>query len=240
MADQHILAVDDDPAMRELIAGYLSGHGFRVSTAAGGTDMARIIDESVIDLIVLDLQLVGEDGLQLVRELRMRSAVPIIIVTGHRRAEVDRIVGLELGADDYLTKPFNLRELLARARAVLRRAQVEQAASPAERKGARYRFAGWELNARLRRLTSPAGTPVGLTSGEFSLLIAFVRSPQQVLTREQLLAATRVHSDDVFDRSVDVQILRLRRKLEADPSAPELIRTERGAGYVFAAPVEVA
>ena len=239
MADQHILAVDDDPAMRELIAGYLSSHGFRVSTAANGADMARVLDENVVDLIVLDLKLAGEDGLQLVRELRTRSNVPIIIVTGHRRDEVDRIVGLELGADDYLTKPFNLRELLARARAVLRRVPTERAPAPVDGKGIKYRFAGWELNLRLRRLTSPTGDAVGLTSGEFGLLTAFVRSPQQVLSREQLLAATRVH-DDVYDRSVDVQILRLRRKLEADPSTPGLIRTERGVGYIFSVPVEVA
>ena len=239
MADRHILAVDDDPAMRELIAGYLSSRGFRVSTAAGGADMARVIDEHAVDLIVLDLKLAGEDGLQLVRGLRPRSNVPIIIITGHRRDEIDRIVGLELGADDYLTKPFNLRELLARVRAVLRRVQVDHAPAPADGKGTKYRFAGWELNLRLRRLTSPTGDPVSLSSGEFSLLTAFVRAPQQVLSREQLLAATRVH-DDVYDRSVDVQILRLRRKLEADPSTPGLIRTERGAGYIFAVPVEVA
>ncbi len=237
MADRHILAVDDDPAMRDLIAGYLSGHGFRVSTAASGEEMARVIAENVVDLMVLDLKLAGEDGLRLVSDVRMRSNLPIIIITGHRRDEVDRIVGLELGADDYLTKPFNLRELLARVRAVLRRAQVDRAPRPADSKTTKYRFAGWELNLRLRRLVSPAGAPVALTSGEFSLLTAFVRAPQRVLTREQLLAATRVH-DDVYDRSVDVQILRLRRKLEADPSAPALIRTERGAGYVFSAPVE--
>ena len=240
MAEKHILAVDDDPAMRELIAGYLSSRGFRVSAVADGRDMARVIDENIVDLIVLDLQLAGEDGLQLVSELRTRSNLPIIILTGHRRDEVDRIVGLELGADDYLTKPFSLRELLARVRAVLRRAEVNRTAPPVDSKGTRYRFAGWELNLRLRRLTSPTGASVGLTSGEFSLLTAFVRSPQQVLSREQLLAATRVHDDDVYDRSVDVQILRLRRKLEADPSAPELIKAERGAGYIFAAPVEVA
>jgi DNA-binding response OmpR family regulator len=169
----------------------------------------------------------------------MKSNLPIIIVTGHRRDEVDRIVGLELGADDYLTKPFNLRELLARVRAVLRRAEVDRAAPPGDSKGTRYRFAGWELNVRMRRLTSPTGASVGLTVGEFGLLIAFLRSPQQVLSRDQLLAATRVHGDEVYDRSVDVQILRLRRKLEADPSAPELIKTERGMGYVFAAPVQV-
>jgi two-component system OmpR family response regulator len=249
MAEKHILAVDDDPTMRELIADYLTDHGFRVSTAAGGEDMARIIAEDLVDLVVLDLQLAKEDGLQLVNELRARSNLPIIVITGHWRDEVDRIVGLELGADDYLTKPFNLRELLARVRAVLRRAEANRteppvgsegtAAAPVDSKGTRYRFAGWELNLRLRRLTSPTGASVELTVGEFSLLSAFLRSPQQVLSREQLLAATRLHDEEVYDRSIDVQILRLRRKLEVDPSAPELIRTERGVGYVFTAPVQV-
>ena len=239
MAEKHILAVDDDAMMRELVADYLSKHGFRVSAVADGKDMARTIDESIVDLVVLDLKLGEEDGLKLVGELRTRSNLPIIIITGHRRDEVDRIVGLELGADDYLTKPFNLRELLARVRAVLRRAEVDRAAPPKDGKAGGYRFAGWEMNLRTRRLTSPTGASVGLTVGEFSLLSAFLRSPQQVLSREQLLAATRVHDDEVYDRSVDVQILRLRRKLEADPSAPELIKTERGVGYVFAAPVQV-
>jgi two-component system OmpR family response regulator len=237
MTESHILAVDDDPTMRDLIRDYLTNHGFRVSTAADGREAARIIDESVVDLVVLDLKLAEEDGLQLVNELRTRSAnLPIIVITGHWRDEVDRIVGLELGADDYLTKPFNLRELLARVRAVLRRVGT---APPVDSKGARFRFAGWELSLRTRRLTSPAGTPVGLTIGEFSLLTAFLKAPQQVLSREQLLAATRLHNEEVFDRSIDVQILRLRRKLEIDSSAPELIKTERGVGYVFAAPVQV-
>jgi two-component system, OmpR family, response regulator len=239
MVQKHILAVDDDPMMRQLMTDYLSGHGFRVSAVARGLEMARVIEEEVVDLIVLDLKLAEEDGLQLVRELRTTSSVPIIIVTGHRRDEVDRIVGLELGADDYLTKPFSPRELLARVRAVLRRVEAARAAPPKEGGAIRYRFAGWELNLRLRRLTSPSGASVALTVGEFSLLTAFLRSPQQVLSRDQLLAATRVHDAEVFDRSVDVQILRLRRKLEANPSAPELIKTERGAGYVFTAPVQV-
>jgi two-component system, OmpR family, response regulator len=236
MPEKHILAVDDDPAMCKLIADYLTGHGFRVSTAAAGAEVARIMDESIVDLVVLDLKLGDDDGLQLVNELRARSSLPIIVITGHWRDDVDRIVGLELGADDYLTKPFNVRELLARVRAVLRRAGT---APPQEGKGGRYRFAGWELNLRTRRLTSPAGVPVALTIGEFSLLTAFLSSPQQVLSREQLLAATRLHDEEVFDRSIDVQILRLRRKLEIDSSAPELIKTERGVGYVFAVPVQV-
>src|ERR671918_591937 len=169
MAEKHILAVDDDPTMRELIANYLTNHGFRVSTAAGGEEMARIIAQDLVDLVVLDLQLAQEDGLQLVNELRTRSDLPIIVITGHWRDEVDRIVGLELGADDYLTKPFNLRELLARVRAVLRRAGVGPGgpaasegapAPPVDSKGTRYRFAGWELNLRLRHLTSPTGAAV--------------------------------------------------------------------------------
>jgi two-component system OmpR family response regulator len=239
MAEKHILAVDDDPTIRELISDYLGHHGFRVSTAADGRDMVRIIAEDTVDLVVLDLKLAEENGLQLVSELRAQSSLPIIIVTGHRRDEVDRIVGLELGADDYLTKPFNLRELLARVRAVLRRTEADDVVPTVGGKGTKYRFAGWELNLRLQRLTSPAGVPVSLTNAEFNLLSAFLRSPQQVLSREQLLAATRVHNDEVFDRSVDVQILRLRRKLEVDPSMPELIKTERGVGYSFSAPVEV-
>jgi two-component system OmpR family response regulator len=239
MAEKHILAVDDDPTIRELISDYLGHHGFRVSMAADGRDMVRIIAEDTVDLVVLDLKLAEENGLQLVSELRAQSSLPIIIVTGHRRDEVDRIVGLELGADDYLTKPFNLRELLARVRAVLRRTEADDVVPTVGGKGTKYRFAGWELNLRLRRLTSPAGVPVSLTNAEFNLLSAFLRSPQQVLSREQLLAATRVHNDEVFDRSVDVQILRLRRKLEADPSMPELIKTERGVGYSFSAPVQV-
>ena len=240
MAEHHIVVVDDDPTMRQLIADYLTEHGFRVSAVAGGQDMARILDEQIVDLVVLDLKLAEEDGLQLVNELRTRSSLPIIVITGHWRDEVDRIVGLELGADDYLTKPFNLRELLARVRAVLRRAEVDRAPPPPGSEATGYRFAGWELNLRTRRLTSPTGTSVALTLGEFSLLTAFLRSPQQVLSREQLLAATHLHDEEVYDRSIDVQILRLRRKLEIDPSAPELIKTERGAGYLFAAPVEAS
>jgi DNA-binding response OmpR family regulator len=202
--------------------------------------MGRILAEDNVDLVLLDLKLAEEDGLQLVRQLRGRSELPIIILTGHRRDEIDRVVGLELGADDYLTKPFGLRELLARIRAVLRRSEAREPAPPPGKGGkrTRYRFAGWELDLRSRRLASPAGEPVPLTKGEFGLLTAFLQRPQQVLSREQLLAASRLHDDEVFDRSIDVQILRLRRKLEADPSEPEFIRTERGAGYIFAAPVE--
>jgi two-component system, OmpR family, response regulator len=173
------------------------------------------------------------------RGVGAQTDVPIIVLTGHRRDETDRVVGLELGADDYMMKPFGLRELLARVRAVLRRAQAGERRARRKEKHLRYRFAGWELDAGTRQLISPAGTATVLTAGEFNLLTAFLRSPQQVLSREQLLAASRLHDEEVLDRSVDISILRLRRKLETDPSEPKLIRTERGAGYVFAAPVEV-
>jgi len=239
MANKIILVVDDDPATRRLIADYLSQHDFRLYLAASGDAMSRILSETPVDLIVLDMKLAGEDGLALIRDLRPRSDVPIIVLTGARREEVDRVIGLELGADDYVLKPFSPRELLARIRAVLRRAEIRNALQDKREKRTLYRFGDWVLNLRTRQLTAPGGEPVALTHGEFSLLAAFLQSPQRVLSREQLLAATRMH-EDIFDRSVDAQILRLRRKLEVDPSHPALIRTERGAGYIFAAPVHAS
>jgi two-component system, OmpR family, response regulator len=163
--------------------------------------------------------------------------MPVIIITGHRRDEIDRVVGLELGADDYLTKPFILRELLARVRAVLRRFDAGRTVPARDAERGRWRFSGWQLDRRARRLTDPQGAVVTLTKGEYALLVAFLDAPQRPLSREHLLQATRVH-EDVFDRSIDVQILRLRRKLERDLSAPRVIQTERGVGYVFAVPVE--
>jgi DNA-binding response OmpR family regulator len=233
----HVLAVDDDPGMRNLIADYLADQNVRVSVAADSGEMQRVLANGGVDLVVLDLKLGNEDGLQIVRALRAESDLPIVVVSGHRRESVDRVVGLELGADDYLTKPFVPRELLARIHAVLRRSPAARHSRDAKRM--RYRFVGWELNLRTRRLKSPAGEDVPLTKGEFALLTVFLQSPQHVLTREHLLAASRVHDNEVFDRSIDVQILRLRRKLEGNPSAPTLITTERGVGYVFASPVEV-
>jgi two-component system, OmpR family, response regulator len=235
---KHVLAVDDDPAMRAMIADYLGDRNFKVSMAADGREMAEHLAEGAIDLVILDVKLNDEDGLELVRELRTRSSLPVIVMSGHRREEVDRVLGLELGADDYLTKPFGLRELLARIHAVLRRAKAPLPADDGSKR-TRYRFAGWELSLRTRRLTSPTGEPVPLTKGEFNLLAAFLDAPQRVLSRDQLLTASRVHDQEVFDRSIDVQILRLRRKLERDPSQPTLIKTERGVGYTFLAPVEI-
>ncbi len=235
----HILAVDDDPAMRKLVADYLRENGLQVTAVATGAEMAQAFAEHAVDLVMLDLRLVGEDGMQLARTLRAESAVPIIIVTG-KQDEADRVMGLELGADDYVMKPFSPRELLARIRAVLRRYQTaREVLPPRSDKRRAYRFAGWELNLGTRRLTSPGGDRLELTHGEFNLLQAFCAAPQRVLTREQLLDLSRLHGAEVYDRSVDVQVLRLRRKIEPDPARPQYIRTERGAGYVFSVTVEV-
>jgi two-component system, OmpR family, response regulator len=236
---KHVLIVDDDPAMRSMLTEYLEGENFKVTAVADGDTMALALRDAAVDLIILDMKLDKEDGLDLIRQFSSPPEAPIIVVTGHRREEADRIVGLELGADDYLTKPFSLRELLARIRAVLRRSAAARQRSPEKESHLHYRFAGWELDMRTRRLVSSDGYAVPLTAGEFNLLTAFLQSPQQILTREQLLAASRLHDEEVFDRSIDVQILRLRRKLENDPSEPKLIVTERGAGYMFAAPVMV-
>ena len=235
---QHVLVVDDDAAIRDLISSYLKREDFQVSAVADGKAMARVVAEKPVDLIILDLKLSGEDGLALMRA-RSDANVPVIVVTGHRREEPDRVIGLELGADDYVTKPFSLRELLARVRAVLRRVETGQRRTREKEKRARYSFAGWELEIRARRLKSPSGEVVPLTAGEFNLLTTFVQAPQHVLSREQLLTASRVHDEEVFDRSIDVQILRLRRKLEANPNEPTLIKTERGVGYILDTAVEV-
>ena len=236
----HILVVDDDPLMRELISGYLLESELRVSTADGGADMDRILRDYAIDLVLLDLRLGREDGMQLARKLREETDIPVIIVTA-RRDEADRVMGLEMAADDYVTKPFSNRELLARVRAVLRRYQGR---TPAEApvRGARrraFRFAGWEFNTLSRRLTDPQGLQVPLSNGEFNLLLAFCEAPQRVLTRDQLLDLSRLHGDEIYDRSIDVQIFRLRRKISGDEESQKLIRTERGVGYMFAVPVEM-
>ncbi|HEX2018569.1 MAG TPA: response regulator [Aurantimonas sp.] len=238
MSGRHILVVDDDPAMRDLVGTYFNNHGYEVSTAPDGASLKRVLSARPADLIILDLQLAKENGLDLMRGISADSQVPVIVITGQRRDEPDRVVALELGADDYVTKPFSLRELMARARAVLRRSERSEGRSRDFQQRIRYRFAGFELSVRMRRLTSPDQKLVKLTVGEFNLLTAFLRSPQQILSREQLIAATRMHDEEVFDRSIDVLILRLRRKLESDPSNPRLIKTERGVGYLLTADVE--
>jgi two-component system OmpR family response regulator len=232
-----IFIVEDDPVMLRMVGDYLEQHNMRAVSASGRQEMVHHFAATEPDLVVLDLRLGHEDGFDLLREIRSRSDVPIIITTGDRRDEIDRVVGLELGADDYVTKPFSLRELLARIRAVLRRREAGRAVSRLDSERGRWKFGGWQLDRRTRRLADPNGTEVVLTKGEYALLTAFLDAPQRPLSREHLLQATRVH-EDIFDRSIDVQILRLRRKLETDPSTPSMIRTERGIGYVFALPVE--
>ena len=233
----HVLALDDDPSVRQMIADYLGDNEVRVTTLATGQEMADVMAREMIDILVLDLRLPGEDGMQIARKVREESDVPIIMLTG-RKDEADRVMGLELGADDYLTKPFSPRELLARIRALLRRSRAQETVADGLAKIRAYRFAGWELNVRLRRLTTPAGATVVLTNSEFNLLAAFLAASQRVLSREQLLSLSRLHNDEVYDRSIDVQVGRLRKKLEMEAVRERLIRTERGAGYVFVAPVE--
>ena len=229
-----VLVVDDDPSMQRMVSEFLRQNDIDVAIASGRKDMQRLLAHGRFNLMILDLRLKSEDGLDLLREVRAESDLPVIITTGHRRDEIDRVVGLELGADDYLTKPFSLRELLARIRVVLRRVE----ALPKHRLEAPICFGRWTLDRRSRRLADENG-PITLTKGEFALLCAFVAAPMRPLSRDHLLQATRVHGD-VFDRSIDVQILRLRRKLEADPAMPSVIRTERGVGYVFTLPVTAA
>jgi two-component system, OmpR family, response regulator len=235
----HILAIDDDPAMRKLVADYLGENDVRVTAVATGAEMAQVLATQAVDLVVLDLRLAEEDGMHLARKLREEGATPIIIVTG-KQEEADRVMGLELGADDYVVKPFSPRELLARIRAVLRRYRTAGEVLPARSEKRRgYRFAGWELSLGSRRLTSPDGRRVETSIGEFNLLQAFCAAAQRVLTREQLLDLSRLNGAEVYDRSVDVQILRLRRKIEPNPARPQYIKTERGIGYVFNVAVEL-
>jgi len=226
----HVLVVDDDAAMRKMIADYLVENDLRVSQATSGAEMAGVLAEHTIDVVVLDLRLGVDDGMVLAKKLREESTIPIIMVTG-KKEEADRVMGLELGADDYITKPFSPRELLARVRAVMRRYKlVEDLLPTRDEKRRAYRFQGWELNLRTRRLTSPKGERVDLTNGEFSLL--------RILSRDQLLELSRLNRAEVFDRTIDVQILRLRRKIEKNPGRPDFIKTERGAGYLFDVSVE--
>ncbi len=233
----HILVVDDDSGIRSLLKDYLTENGLRASTAETGAAMFAVLAESTIDLVVLDLRLAGEDGMAIARSLRTSSAIPIIMLTGVRD-EADRVMGLELGADDYLMKPFSPRELLARIRTVMRRARAAAAADAREGQVRAFRFGDFELNLRTRRLARKDSGRIPLTNGEFNLLAALLGSPWRVLTRDQLIEASRVYDNEVYDRAIDVQILRLRRKIEPDYSQPRYILTERGVGYSFNAAVE--
>jgi two-component system OmpR family response regulator len=227
---EHILVVDDDPGIRDVVSEFLSRHGYVVDTAADSREMERAMTRRTPDLVVLDLMLPGEDGLSICRRIS-RPEGPAVIMLSAMGEETDRIIGLELGADDYLSKPCNPRELLARVRAVLRRRR--DPAPSEEALGAACEFAGWRLDLVRHELRSPSAVVVNLSSGEFSLLRAFVEHPQRVLTRDQLLEYARGPQSDAFDRAIDVQISRLRRKLEDGGGAVELIRTVRSEGYIF-------
>jgi DNA-binding response OmpR family regulator len=223
--------------MRQMVARYFEEHSMPVSAVSNRAGLNRHLAVMNPCLILLDLQLGRDDGLDVLRQIRAHSDIPVIVITGRRLDEIDRVVGLELGADDCIVKPFGLRELLARVRAVLRRQEMGRVARTRDPERGGYRFGGWQLERRERRLVDPNGAQVCLSKGEYALLLAFLQAPQRPLTREQLLQATRAR-EDIFDRSIDVQVLRLRRRLEADPSAPRTILTMRGFGYVFALPVE--
>lgn len=229
----YVLIVNHDPAILKEMSSYFSDHEFPTSCLSNWSKLKYTGTHP--SLIIMDQPLGLHDGLDRLRSIRSKSDIPIII-TGNRVDEADSILSLELGADDYIVRP-SPRELLARTRAILRRRQMPRAAPIREREGGGYRFNGWRLERYGRSLVDPSGTPVWLTQGEHALLLAFLGAPERPLTREHLVKATRVH-EDVFDRSIDVQVLRLRRKLEIDPNAPRMIRTERGIGYVFALPVE--
>ena len=231
----HVLVVDDDREIRDLLARFLRRHGYRIETAADGREMFAALGAGRFDLVVLDLMLPGEDGLSLCRRVRADSDLPIIMLTAVGE-DTDRIVGLEVGADDYLPKPFNPRELLARIRAVLRRA-TEVHRPPDGGRSRSLEFQGWMLDVARRCLHAPDGAPVDLTAGEYGLLLALLEHPGRVLNRDQILDLTRGREAGPFDRSVDIQVSRLRRKIEDDPKRPALIKTVRSGGYVFAGEV---
>ncbi|MGE4267251.1 MAG: response regulator [Deferribacterales bacterium] len=235
---QHILIVDDDYSIRSILAEFLQSRGLTTSQAANGTEMFTALKKESIDLILLDLMMPGDDGLTLCRRLQNGYNIPVIILTAVD-SETDRIIGLELGADDYVTKPFSSRELLARIRNILRRFG-EDPRKRMEKKPSAYRFAGWTIDSKRRTLFSPDRTLIVLTSTEFDLLMVFVESAQRVINRDQLLDALHGRSSHQFDRSIDVQISRLRRKIETDPQNPEFIKTIRNEGYFFTPDIEQA
>jgi two-component system phosphate regulon response regulator OmpR len=230
MEQAHVVVVDDEPDIRRLVQAYLTRHGFAVSEADGGPALRALMAERAVDLAILDINMPGEDGLSIARELRRLGPIGIIMLTANSDS-VDKVVGLEVGADDYVTKPFDPRELLARVRTVLRRVQV-QADAPATL-GQEVQVGKCRLNLDSRKLFAADGTQVALTAMEFDLLQAFVRHPGRVLSREQLLDLAHNKDSDVFDRSIDTRVVRLRHKIEVEPRAPTAIKTVRGAGYIF-------
>jgi two-component system, OmpR family, response regulator len=234
----YILIVDEDEVMRDMLTRHFEKHGLHAIAISGRASLTRQLATSEPCLIVLDLLVDGKDSFDMLTEIRSRSDVPIIVMTAHLLDEVDRVTGLELGADDYLTKPFGARELLARVKAVLRGHEVGLRLARGRASDLRgYRFEGWRLELGARSITNPVGTSISLSKREYALLVAFLEAPQRPLTREQLLYAMRA-PDGIFDRNIDVLVLRLRRKLESAPRAARLIQTEAGVGYVFAAAVE--
>lgn len=239
----HILIVDDEAEIRDLVTEYLTDEGLRVSSAADSTGMQEVLAREAVDLVILDIKLPGEDGLTLAAELRQQENIGLVMLS-QKDDLVDRVAGLEVGADDYVAKPFHLRELLARLRSVLRRQgnRVDQdritVDPPINGAAPKLRFAGWEMDRRTRQLRAPDGDPVELSTGEFDLLLAFLENPKRPLSRDTLLDLVHDREAALFDRSIDVQIGRLRRKIEANPKRPELIKTVRGVGYVFKEDVE--
>jgi two-component system OmpR family response regulator len=228
-----LVICDDDGELRELLATFLGSHGYSVATAGDGRELVRVMRAGpAADLIILDIMLPGDSGLQICRDLRAQSTVPILMLTA-RGDETDRIVGLELGADDYMSKPFSPNELLARVRALLRRARMGSVG--AEERNRVYEFDGWTLDKARRELRNPARVIIDLSTGEFDLLVAFLDAPQRVLSRDQLLDTTRNRPNNSFDRSIDVQVSRLRRKIGASDDSEGFIKTVRGVGYMFAA-----
>ncbi len=228
----HILVVDDHREIRDLVSRALAKEGFRVATAADGRAMRKVLADSRIDLVLLDLMLPGEDGLSLCRALRAELNIPVIMLTA-KGEEVDRVIGLEMGADDYLPKPFGSRELIARIRAVLRRSQEPVVRVSTEHRAKRYRFDHWALDTGARELLREDGVTVPLSTGEYDLLVALVERPQRVLSRDQLLDLARGRTAAGIDRSIDTQVSRLRKKLEVDPADPKIIKTVWGGGYMF-------
>jgi DNA-binding response OmpR family regulator len=236
----HILVVDDDPRIRQMLVRYFEQEGYRVSAAAGGAAMRAQLLAASIDVILLDVVMPGEDGLTLAREIRAKSDVGIIMLTG-RGDVLDRVVGLEVGADDYIAKPFHLREVLARVKSLLRRrrpASDQLVALGQESGESIIRFDGWVLDTSRRQLVSPKGEDIALTTGEFDLLAALARHPGRVFNREALMDLTRGRSWETFDRTIDAQIARLRKKIETDPKSPAIVKSVRGVGYVFTGKID--
>lgn len=235
---QTILIVDDDQGIRDVLGKFLRQHGFNAVLAKDGEEMKSLMAKSQYDLIILDIMLPGEDGMSLCRYIRTTSNIPIIMLTAISE-DVDRILGLEMGADDYLSKPFNPRELLARIKAIMRRSNPTLNGLPEENQEQHiYQFSGWSLDKTARRLTSPEQLEISLSSGEYGLLLAFLERPQQVLSRDQLLDLTKNRVGGPFDRSIDIQVSRLRHKIEFDHKNPQIIKTVRGGGYVLASTVD--